>query len=171
MLGHFGNGMTFFAQRAGWADMHALTATGAALRFAPGLRQIGDHERFAAPPHHVPGVRTLDFIAHAHAASAQNTAVLIQHEAGMTGIYRKLRINIMKTDVIDAEKLGQPLQLAVAIGDAHAANVIALGEQHLQNHAAVLVEPRAFSTDLHPLSDPGGAGGHKLGASFHLHQA
>src|SRR5207248_3020261 len=42
----------------------ALAAGGAGLRAAPGLVQVGDHFRVAAPAGHVPGVYALDLVAH-----------------------------------------------------------------------------------------------------------
>ena len=76
--------------------------------------QIGDHTRLIAPPHHVPGMRAFDFVANAHAAGAQDAAVMIHHEARVTRVHRQLRVDVRVANVIDAQFLRLPLQLAVA---------------------------------------------------------
>ena len=50
-----------------------------------------------------------------------------------------LGIAVGEVHVGNAQPLGQHLHLAVAVGDADRADVIALGEEQLQNHAAVQV--------------------------------
>ena len=66
--------------------------------------------------------------------------------------------------------VGQGLQLAVAVGHAHRAGVVALGQQQFEGHlryfAAVGVR-----LDVHALADLGGAGGQQLGHAGHFHQA
>ena len=74
---HFGHRAALFGQRAGRTDMHAFAAAGAGFRCSPGLVQIGDHLGLDAAAHHVPGVRALDFVAHADTARAQNAAVMV----------------------------------------------------------------------------------------------
>ena len=56
-------------------------------------------------------------------------------------------------EVVDAELLGQVLQLAVVVGHADRADVVALGEQHLGDRPAVLGEPLRVGGDLHALVD------------------
>ena len=58
--------------------------------------------------------------------------------------------------------LGQVLQLAVVVGDADRADVVALDEQHLDDRPAVLVEPLRVGRDLHALGDRGRAGRSEL---------
>ena len=58
--------------------------------------------------------------------------------------------------------LGQVLQLAVVVGDAHRADVVALQEQHLDDRAAVLGELLGVGRDLHAFGHDGRAGGHEL---------
>ncbi len=151
--------------------MHAFPATGAALGFAPGLRQVGNHQALAAAAHHVPGMRALDLVADPHAARAQDAAVLVQHKAGVAGIYRQVRINVGEANVIDAQTLAERLQLAMTVRHANAAHVIALGEQHFKQHAPVFEKPRAFGAHLHAFGDFGGAGGEQFRRAFHFHQA
>jgi hypothetical protein len=107
LFGHLGDRMALFAERAGGTELHAFAATGAALRFAPGLREIGDHHAVGAAPGHVPGMRAFDFVADPDAARAQNATVLIHDEARMAGVDRKRRINVGITDVVDAQLLRQ----------------------------------------------------------------
>ena len=59
----------------------------------------------------------------------------------------------------------------MAVGHAHGADVVALGEQQLQRHAAVFPQPFAVGLDVHALADLGGAGGQQLGDAGDLHQA
>ena len=48
-------------------------------------------------------------------------------------------------------RIGQRLQFAMAVGHAHGADVIALGEQQFQRHAAVFSQPFAVGLDVHAL--------------------
>ena len=59
----------------------------------------------------------------------------------------------------------------MAVGDADRADVVALGEQQLQDHLAIFLQAFAVGLDLHALADLGGAGGQQLPGSLHLDQA
>ena len=50
---------------------------------------------------------------------------------------------IVEAHVIHADARRQVLQLAVAVGDADRADVVALGEQQLDDHPAVVAQPLA----------------------------
>src|ERR1035438_2922178 len=114
-LGHLGHRSAFLAQCAGGTNLDALSATGAAFRFAPRLGQVSDHQALGAASHHVPGVRALNLLAHANTARAENAAILIQHETIVTGVHRQVRINVGEADVIYPQMLRQPLHITVAV--------------------------------------------------------
>ena len=105
---------------------------------SPVLVQIGDDDGVDAAAHHIPDVRAFDFGADAHAAGAQDAAVVVHGEALVRSIHGKRGIAIGQADMGQALLLGQRLQLAVAVGDAHRADVVALGEEQLKDGAAVL---------------------------------
>ena len=54
-----------------------------------GCVQIGDDAAVDAAAHHVPGVRAFDLIAHAHAAGAQDAAVVVEDESVVRGVHRQ----------------------------------------------------------------------------------
>ena len=58
---------------------------------------------------------------------------------------------------------GQVLQLAVAVGHADRADVVALGEEQLDDHPPVFAQPLGVGLDLHALGDLRGAGRQQLG--------
>ena len=64
------------------------------------------------------------------------------------------------------ETLRQRLQIAVAVRHADRADVIALGEEQFQDHAAVVGQPLGVGRDLHAFFHPGDAGGKQLVASL-----
>ena len=107
----------------------------------------------------VPHVRALDLGARAHAARAQHAAVVVEHVARVRGVDREPRVVVRVADVRDAVVLGQGLQLAVARGDAHGADVVALGEQQLERDLPVGLELRRAGGDRQALLHGRGAGG------------
>ena len=76
----------------------------------------------------------------------------------VAGVDRHLRVDDRQLEVVDAEVLGQVLQLAVVVGDADRADVVALEEQHLGDRPAVLDQLLGVGRDLHALGDRGRAG-------------
>ena len=52
------------------------------------------------------------------------------------------------------DRIAKVLQLAVAVGHADRADVVALGEQQLDDHPAVRLQPRRVGGDLHALGRP-----------------
>ena len=72
--------------------------------------------------------------------AAQDAAVVVEHEARMRHVDRQARRIVGIADVGDAEALRQSLQLAMAVGDADRAEVVALDEQQLQRQAPVTVQ-------------------------------
>ena len=121
--------------------------------------------------HHVPGVRAFDLLAHAHAAGAQDAAVVVDDEAVVRTIHLHLRVAIREVHVRDLQTLRQGLQFAVAVGDADRADVVALGEEQLQNRAPIAVQALRVGRDLHALGDAGHAGGQQLVGALDLDQA
>jgi hypothetical protein len=80
-------------------------------------------------------------------------------------------MSIGDPNVVDAASLSQGLKLAVAVGDAHGADVVALGEKQLDDGSAVPPKPLAGGGDLHPLRHPRGAGGEEPALTLQLHHA
>src|SRR5208283_5625478 len=118
---------TLFSQRAGGADLDAFAATGARAGLAPRFVQFTNQARGHAARHHVPDVGALDFGADADTARAQDAAVVVEHEARVRGVHGERPVAVGVADVGDAQLLGQRLQLAVVVGDAHGADVVARG--------------------------------------------
>ena len=59
----------------------------------------------------------------------------------------------------------------MAVGDAHGANVVALGEQQFQDHAAVFPQALAVGLDVHAFGHFGGAGRQQLRHAGDFHDA
>ena len=59
----------------------------------------------------------------------------------------------------------------MAVGHADGADVVALGEQQFQRHAAVFAQALAVGLDVHAFADFGGAGGQQFGDAGDFHQA
>ena len=81
-----------------------------------------------ATPHEIPGVRTLDFVTHPHAAGAQNTPIMIDTEPVVRGIDLIDLVSIRHADMIHSAFLSQPLEIAIAVGNTHRADVIPFGK-------------------------------------------
>ena len=106
--------------------------------FAPLLVEIGDDDGVDAAAHHVPDVRAFNLSADADAAGAEDAAVVVDGEALVRGVDGELGVAIGQADVGQALLLRQGLQFAMAVGDADGADVVALGEEQLENGAAML---------------------------------
>src|ERR1019366_143280 len=122
------------------------------------LRQVGDDAALHAARHNVPGVCAFDFVAHADAARTQDAAVVIHHEALVRGIHREARVSIGEVHVGHAQGQRHGLQVAVAVGDADAAHVVAFGEHQFQNAAAELRQALRIDGDFHALRHARDAG-------------
>ncbi len=116
-------------------------------------------------------MRAFNLGADAHAAGAENAAVVVGGEALVRGIHGQRGVAIGQADMGQALLLRKGLQFAVAVGDADRADVVALGEEQFENGAAMLFEPLGVGGDLHALVDGGHAGGQELVAALDLHQA
>src|SRR5579883_908075 len=122
--------------------MHALAATGAAIGITPWLIQVGDDAAVDAAAEVIPGVCSFDLIAYAHATRAKHTAVVVDNEAAVGCIYLELWIQIRNPHMRDPEAGCQRLQFAVTIRNADGADVVALGEEHLDNDFAQRFQSR-----------------------------
>src|SRR5690242_4618202 len=99
--------------------------------------QVGDDNRIDAAAHHIPHMRAFNFSAGTHATRAKDAAVVIHGETLVRGIDWQFGITVWQPDVSQSLLLPKRLQFAVAVGYAHAANVIALGKQHFEYGAAM----------------------------------
>ncbi len=127
-------------ERSGGADLHALAAAGAG-GFSPGLMQVGDDAGVDAAAHDVPDVRAFDLGADAHAAGAEDAAVVDREtKRSWEASTGSLGVAIGEADVSQTLALRQRLQFAMAVGDADRADVIALGEEHLQDVLAIVLQ-------------------------------
>ena len=153
----FGDRPALLEQRSGRADLDALAAAGARRRLAPRGAQVGDDPGVGAAPHHVPGVGAFDLRAHADAARAQDAAVVVDHEAVVAGVDADRRVETGQLEVGEAERLGVVLQFAVVVGHAHRADVVALDEEHLDDRAAMVIEPSGAGDHVHAVGHLGDA--------------
>src|ERR1039457_1833710 len=78
---------------------------------------------------------------------------------------------VVVAHVVHAVLPGQRLKLAVVVGHADRADVVALRKQELERHPAVLAKALGVCVDVHALGDMGRAGRKKLGHAGHLDQA
>jgi len=101
--------------------------------------------------HHVPHVRPFDLGAHPYATRAENAAVMVEHEAGMAGVDLKLGKVVRKAHAGHAQRVGNVLQFAMAIGDANRAHVITLDQQQFGGDAAVAGQLRRSGRDRHSI--------------------
>src|SRR6185437_2293813 len=165
-----GPDLALVEQSSRGANLHALAAA-RARRTSPTIVKICDDDGVDSAAHHVPHVRAFHLGAYAHAARAQNAAIVVGGEAFVRGVHRKRRIAIGQPHVREPLVLRQRLQLAVAVGYAHGADVVALGEQQFEDHPAVLLQALGIGGHLHALVNGGHAGRKQLVAALHLHNA
>ena len=83
LLDHFVDGESFFGKSAGGAGLDTFAARGAVAGFAPVVFEVADDARVDTARGDLPDVGSLDLGADAHAARAENAAVVIEDEAGM----------------------------------------------------------------------------------------
>ena len=102
---------------------------------------------------------------------AKDAAVVVHAEQPMGRVHAPFRKVIIVAHVVHAQAVGQRLQFAMAVGHAHGADVIALGEQQFQRHAAVFSQALAVGLDVHALGDFRRAGGQQLGDAGDFHEA
>ena len=78
---------------------------------------------------------------------------------------------VIVTDMVEALAVSKGLKLAMAVGDTHGANVVALGQEEFQRHAPIPHQPFGVGPDLHPFSHFRRAGGQEFGNSGDFYQA
>ena len=160
-------------ERAGRADLDALAAAGAGLARRPRAGARSVMTRASAPAAgHVPGVRPLDLVADPDAARAEDAAPVVDaRSAGGEASSAVAGWTVGVADVVHADRVGHVLELAVAVGDADGADVVALGEEQLDDLPPVALEPLGGGGDLHPLLGAQRAGGLEPGRALHLDEA
>ena len=122
--------------------LDALAAAGAGRRLAPRRPHVGDDPLVDAGAHHAPGAGALDLGADPDAADAHDAAVVVDREQRVRRVDRDPGVDQRQLEVVEADRLRQVLELAVVVRDADRAHVVPLEEQHLDDRAAVLLEPR-----------------------------
>ena len=170
-LFHLGNRLAFFAERAGGADMHAFAAAGAGFGGAPGLIEVGDHACAYPAAHEVPGMRAFDFAADADASAAEHAAVVVSNKSLMGGVDRKLRRAVWIFDMSDAEGQGEVLEFAMPVRHAYRTDVVAFGEEKLDDLLAEAHNALGIGDYLHAFLAIGYAGGQQLRDPFYLDDA
>jgi hypothetical protein len=168
---HFVDGEALFSECACGACLNAFATAGAVARMAPIILEVGDEAGVDAARGDLPNVRSLDLGANPDAARAEDAPVVIENEARMGHIDGKAGIVIGVPDMGYAERLSHGLKLAVAVGDAGRADVVALHEEQLNSHAAIERELFRGSPDGHAVLDGRGAGGQQAVSAGQLHHA
>ena len=90
--------------------------------------QIGDHLAFNSPPHDVPRMGAFDLVTDADAAGAEYAAIMIDTKQIVRRIHGVRFVAIRYPYVIHPAANGQVLQLAMSIGDADRADMVAFRE-------------------------------------------
>ena len=104
-------------------------------------------------------MRAFKFRADADTAGAENAAVVVQHKSRMGEIDGQRGEIVGEMHGVDAEGGGHGLQLAMSIGNAYGANVIAFDEQQFDGDAAILRELGRIGGDGHAVLNRRGARG------------
>jgi hypothetical protein len=73
--------------------------------------------------------------------------------------------------VIDAERGGMILKLAMPIGDAHRTNVVAFGQEKLDDHFSIFEQFRGVRMDAHAFGRSRDTRGLQLGRPFDFDKA
>ena len=171
LLDHLVNGEAFFRERAGGAGLDAFAAAGAVARVAPVVFEIADDAGVDAARGDLPHMRSFHLSADPDAAGAEDAAIVIEDKARVAHVHGQARVVVGIAHVGDAERLRHGLQFAVAVRDAGGADVVALDEQQLDGHAAILRELCRRGLDGHAVLDGRGAGGQQAVGSGELDHA
>ena len=89
----------------------------------------------------------------------------------MRGIDGELGVAIGQAHVSEALLLGESLELAMAVGDADRAYMIALGEEQFEDVAAILLKAFGVGEDVHAFKDGSDAGREQLAGAGDFDQA
>src|SRR5512146_2181315 len=157
-LNHFFHGPAFFGQGAGGTGLNALSAVGTGAGFAPFLVEVADNARVHPPRTDLPDVSPFQFGADSYATRAEDAPVVIEDEARVRQVDGQARKVVGEADGIDPHGGRHRLQLAVAVGDADGAGVVAFDEQQFESHAAVPCQLGGFRGNRHAVLDRRGAG-------------
>ena len=112
-----------------------------------------------------------DFVADAHAARAQDAAIVVEHPARVRHVDRQAREVVRQVDMGEPEGLRQRLQFAIAVGDTDGADMVALDEQQLQRHQPVVRKAVGVGGDRHAVLCRCRAGGQQAADAGDLDQA
>jgi hypothetical protein len=96
---------------------------------------------------------------------------VVDGEQGVAGVHPHPGVDRRQLQVGNAQPGRQVLELAVVVGHAHRADVVALHEQHLDDGAAVAGKPLGVGDHLHALLDRGHAGRQQLARALDLDHA
>src|SRR5260370_23197806 len=168
---HLVHGESLFGKRAGGADLHTLAAVGATGRLRPRAVHVADNHAADTARADVPDVRAFHLLADANAARTQDAAVVVQHVAGMRVVHRELRVGVWIAHMGHAEALRHGLQLAMVIGNADGALVIAFAEEELDGNPPVLRQLFGVGGDRHTVLYRSGAGGQQAAHAGYFHDA
>ena len=113
----------------------------------------------------------LDLVTDPHTAGAHDTAVVVDGEQRVAGVDPDPGVDRWQLEVGEPKGLGQVLELAVVVGHAHRADVVALHEQHLDDRAPVGGQPLGMGGHLHALLDHGHTGRQQFAGGADLDHA
>ena len=124
-----------------------------------------------AAAHRTQHMRALDLSAGAHASNAKNATVVIDDKPFVRSVNVQFGIAIGQPDVGQTQLLAKRLQFAMAVGDADRADMVAFGEEQLEDGTAVLLEALGVRAHLHAFLHSGHAGRQQFVVALDLHQA
>ena len=107
----------------------------------------------------VPDVGALDLVAYAHASGTQDAPVGVEDVLRMGGVHFPVGRLVVESHVVHVRGHRHVLELAVPVHHAYGADVVALGEEQLDDRLAVRAQDRGVRFDLHVGCDGGGARG------------
>src|SRR5450759_791742 len=94
-------------------------------------------------------MRAFHFAASPHAARAEDAAVVVEHIALVAHVYADFGEAVGIAYAVDAEFLRERLQLAVVVGNADRADMIALDKQQLDSDLTVALQLRRRGVHRH----------------------
>ncbi len=171
LLDHLHDREAFFRECSGGAGMDAFTAGGAVDRLAPIVFEVADDTRVDAARGYLPNVCAFDLRADTDATRAEDAAVLIEDEAGVSHVHGEAGIVVPVADMCDAQLAGQRLKLAVAVTDAGGADVVAFDEEQFDGHLAIEGQLGRGGLDRHAFLHGRGAGWQKTVSARQLDHA
>ena len=113
----------------------------------------------------------LHLVADAHTVAAEDALVEVHRDGGTGEVHLDVLARIVEADVVDAEADRHLLQTAGAVLLAGGAVTAVRGEQQLDDHAAVLEQPRRVGADVQLVFRRHGAGRVDLSGALLLDHA